>query len=115
MIGSNAITFLGLDKKVLASHPTAFLETYTVDLHNSKMLTYAIKQVHFLKKDDIMTFSFVAHSEEVARKLVRRLDRFVLASFRKVKKKEGNFWGGLFVMCVRCVGVRCVRCDFWCF
>lgn len=40
-------------------------------------------QVHFLKKDDIMTFSFVARDEEVAKKLVRRLDRFVLASFRK--------------------------------
>ncbi len=85
VIGLTAITFLAQDKRILASHPIAFLETYTADLHNDKMLTYSIKQVHFLKKDDIMSFSFEAHTRDVLLKLLRTLDRFVLASFRDDK------------------------------
>jgi hypothetical protein len=56
VIGNNAITFLSPDKKILASHPTAFLETYSVDLHNSKMLTYTIKQVEGEEKQMFFFF-----------------------------------------------------------
>jgi hypothetical protein len=33
VIGVTAISFLGLDKHIIASHPINFLETYVVDLH----------------------------------------------------------------------------------
>ncbi len=85
VIGVTAITFLGTDKRIVASHPINFLETYAVDLHQDKMLTYTIKAVHFLKKDDIMSFSFEAASHELAMGLVRTLDRFVLAAQRDDK------------------------------
>jgi hypothetical protein len=49
------------------------------------MVTYTIKAVYFLKKDDIMSFSFEAASHEAAVGLVRTLDRFVLASMREDK------------------------------
>jgi hypothetical protein len=85
VIGVTAITFLGQDKRIVASHPINFLETYAVDLHQEKMLTYTIQAVHFLKKDDIMSFSFEAASHDVAMSLVRTLDRFVLAAHREDK------------------------------
>ena len=53
VIGANAITFLGKDKSVVSSHPLNFLETYCIDLHDGKTLTYTIRQVHFLTKEEI--------------------------------------------------------------
>ena len=85
VVGLTAITFLGPDKRIVASHPINFLETYAVDLHQDKTLTYTIKAVHFLKKDDIMSFSFEAASRQVAAGLVRTLDRVVLAAHREDK------------------------------
>lgn len=92
VIGANAITFLGKDKSIVASHPLAFLETYCIDLHEERMLTYTIKQTHFLKKEDIMSFSFVAFSVAVAHKLVRTLDRFLLANIRNDKLSQAQVY-----------------------
>jgi hypothetical protein len=50
VVGSTAITFLSNDKRILASHPTAFLETYSVDLHNDKGKRAGVESVGFFLK-----------------------------------------------------------------
>lgn len=83
VIGTSAITFLAADNhQIIASHPLNFIETYSQSLHNPLELSYTVKQTHFLKKDEVMNFSFIAPSEDTLRTLVREIDRFILGNQR---------------------------------
>ena len=86
MVGAHCVTFLASDKKtVISSHPLAFLESYAVDIHNPRILTYSVVRKHMLsliKKDELLAFSFLSDSEEKVRGLVAALDRYVVLSTR---------------------------------
>lgn len=83
VIGTSAITFLGADnQQIVASHPLTFIEKYGQSLSSPCELTYTVKQVHLLKKDDVMSFTFVAPTVDALQRLVCEVDRFVLAHIR---------------------------------
>ena len=84
VVGVSAITFLAADNaSVIASHPLAFIEMYSRSLHGAPEMTYTVQKKHFLKKDEIMSFTFVADSAEALEGLIREVDRHILAHIAK--------------------------------
>jgi hypothetical protein len=94
-VGQNTITFVGPDMKTaISSHPLAFIESYTADIHNPKIFTYTLVRKHALsliKKDELLSFCFLADSEEKVKTIISHLDRFVVLSARgKTEKEDGT-------------------------
>jgi hypothetical protein len=94
-IGQNTITFVGPDQKsVIASHPLAFVESYAADIHNPKIFTYNLVRKHMLsliKRDELLSFAFLADSEDKVKAIISSLDRFVVISTRgKTEKEDGT-------------------------
>lgn len=73
----------------------AFLESYCQDIHNPKIFAYTLMQKHMLsiiKKDELLSFSFLSDSEAKVKGMISALDKYVTISSRgkteKVRKEN---------------------------
>ncbi len=75
VIGAHAITFLGKDKTVIASHPLTLIEAYAADLKNEKAFTYTLRKSKLDSQDDLLIFSFELHDSDRVAATMASIDR----------------------------------------
>lgn len=105
VIGVNAITFLGKDKSVIASHPISLIEAYSADIKNEKVFenqkknlvfnffsqafTYALKKAKLDTEDDLRAFSFEVYDKERVAHVIAAIDKCMFFT-----KAEQDPFGG---------------------
>ena len=80
VVGVNAITFLGKDKSVIASHPISLIEAYSADIKNEKAFTYALKKSKLDSADDLRAFSFELFDKERVSHVIGSIDKCMFFS-----------------------------------